>query len=263
MNASMTSNRPVISFNKVASITAFFWIIKIISTTVGEASADFMYSLSAPIAVVSMFFILLAAIIIQIKFKRYVPWMYWTVIVLIAVFGTMFSDAIHYFVMPLIGSTSMFLGLLLLTLYMWYKSEGSIDPHYINTTKREIFYWVVIFFTFCLGTASGDFVAHSLHFGLMDATIFFGIFMIAIPIILYLFKINSIALFWITYILTRPFGAAGADLIGKPSSHGGFGLGDGNTALIFLGVIIILVTYLTISSRKEMLIEEHIDVDSI
>jgi uncharacterized membrane-anchored protein len=170
--------------------------------------------------------------------------MYWTVIILVAIFGTMFSDAVHFTGVPLIGSTIIFLGLLCFILYLWHKNEKSLNPHHINTTKREIYYWMVIFFTFCLGTASGDLVAHGFHFGLMDATLFFGCIMIIIPILLFVFKVNNIALFWITYILTRPFGAAGADLIGKPVSHGGFGLGDGTTSLIFLGIIILMIIYL-------------------
>lgn len=244
--------------NKVADITIFFWVIKIISTTVGEAGADFFYQFSPPAAVITAFVVLIVAVMIQMRFRRYVPWMYWTVIIFVAIFGTMFSDMVHFIGVPLEVSSLGFLVLLLLMLRIWYKKEGTLDPHYVHTTKREIYYWTVIFFTFCLGTAAGDLVAGRLHFGFFDATLIFGISMIVIPLILYALRINKIALFWIAYILTRPFGAAGADWLGKPVSHGGLGLGDGTTALIALAVIVILVAYLTVVDRHAMLEEERV-----
>jgi uncharacterized membrane-anchored protein len=245
-------------FNKVASLSIFFWIIKIISTTTGEASADFFGRHFGALAGVVAFVLLAVAIVIQVKFKRYLPWMYWTVIVLVAVFGTMFADVIHIVGVPLYITSGVFFVLLLAMLTVWYLIEGSLDVHSIATTKREIFYWSVIFFTFAFGTASGDLVAGSLHLGYLDATLVFGATMIIVPLSLYLLKINSIALFWVSYILTRPFGASGADLLGKPVSHGGFGLGDGTTALVTLLIIIVLVSWLTITHKKEMLAEERI-----
>jgi uncharacterized membrane-anchored protein len=245
-------------FNKVASLSLFFWVIKIISTTTGEASADFLGTNFGSSAGVVAIILLAIAIVIQIKFKKYLPWMYWTVIVLVAVFGTMFADVIHIVGVPLYVTSATFFILLLVMLTIWYLSEGSLDVHSITTTKREIFYWSVIFFTFAFGTAAGDLVAGSLHLGYLDATLVFGAAIIVIPLILFLLKTNSIALFWVSYILTRPFGASGADLLGKPISHGGFGLGDGTTALITLVIIIILVGWLTITHKKEMLIEERV-----
>jgi uncharacterized membrane-anchored protein len=170
----------------------------------------------------------------------------------------MFADVIHIVGVPLYVTSATFFILLLVMLTIWYLSEGSLDVHSIKTTKREIFYWSVIFFTFAFGTAAGDLVAGSLHLGYLDATLVFGAAIIVIPLILFLLKTNSIALFWVSYILTRPFGASGADLLGKPISHGGFGLGDGTTALITLVIIIILVGWLTITHKKEMLIEERV-----
>jgi uncharacterized membrane-anchored protein len=244
--------------NKVANITIFFWVIKILSTTVGEASADFFGHHFGPVSAIVAFVLLMASIIIQIRFKRYVPWMYWTVIVLVAVFGTMFADGIHHLGVPLVVSTIGFIILLLGALGVWYASEKTLDVHSIYTTKREIFYWTVIFFTFALGTAAGDLVADGFHLGYLDATLVFGAVIIVIPLILYKLKINNIALFWITYILTRPFGAAGADLLGKPVSHGGLGLGAGTTSLITLAMMIVLVVWLSITHKKEMLLEEQV-----
>jgi uncharacterized membrane-anchored protein len=256
MTANATDNKLL---SKVANVTILFWVIKIISTTVGEASADFFGHQFGPIAAVLTFIVLAIAIVIQIKFKRYVPWMYWAVIILIAVFGTMFADITQHLAgISLMTSSLGFLGLLAIVFAIWYKNEKTLDVHTIYTTKREIFYWVVIFFTFAFGTAAGDLVADSFHFGYLDATLIFGAAMIIIPLALYLLKINMIALFWISYILTRPFGAAGADLIGKPISRGGFGLGDGTTALIFLAIIVALIIWLSMTHRREMLIEERL-----
>jgi uncharacterized membrane-anchored protein len=204
------------------------------------------------------FFLLIASILIQLRFKRYVPWMYWTVIILVAVFGTMFSDGVHRLGVPLIVSTISFIILLLSALGIWYANEKTLDVHSIRTTKREIFYWIVIFLTFALGTSAGDLLADGFHLGFLEATLVFGAVMIIVPSVLYLFRINKIALFWITYILTRPFGAAGADLLGKPVSHGGFGLGDGTTSVLTLLIIIALVAWLTVTHKKEMLFEERV-----
>jgi uncharacterized membrane-anchored protein len=248
-------------FNKVADISILFWVIKIISTTVGEASADFFSHQFGFMSFMVTFILLLISIVIQLKFKKYVPWMYWTVIILVAVFGTMFSDRVHHLGVPLIISSFGFIILLLVIFSGWYVSEKTLSVHAIHTTKRELFYWIVIFVTFAFGTATGDLVADTFHFGLMGATLTFGVMMVVIPFFLYVFKTNRMVLFWISYILTRPFGAAGADLLAKPVAHGGFGLGDGTTSIIFLIVIIALVTYLTITSRKEMLIEERLSTN--
>jgi uncharacterized membrane-anchored protein len=248
--------------NKVADITIIFWLIKIISTTVGEASADFFGSHFGSKAMAIAFILLVVSIIIQIKFKRYVPWMYWTVIILVAVFGTMFADAVHHLGIAIQYSTAIFTAMLLLSLWVWYAFEKTLDVHSIYTTRREIFYWTVIFFTFALGTAAGDLFASGLHLGFLEATLIFAAIIVVIPSLLYLCRVNSIFLFWVTYILTRPLGASAADLLGKPVSHGGFGLGDGTTSLISFAVTLILIVWLSISHKKAMLFEEQVSEDA-
>ena len=243
---------------KVANITVLFWVIKIISTTAGEASADFFGSHFGTIAMVVAFVLLIASIVIQINFKHYVPWMYWTVIVLVAIFGTMFADAVHHLGIPIQASTAIFTALLLVSLGVWYAFEKTLDVHSIYTTRREIFYWTVIFFTFTLGTAAGDLVAQGFNLGFLDATLVFGAIIIVVPLILLACRTNKIALFWITYILTRPFGASAADLLGKPVAQGGFGLGDGVTSLISLAIIVVLIGWITITHKEEMHFEEKI-----
>ncbi|ASK79261.1 hypothetical protein CF386_09325 [Paraphotobacterium marinum] len=266
MDSVPSKNKPL-QLSKVAQVTVIFWLLKIISTTIGESSSDFMYSISPVLSIGAIFLLLITSLFIQITHKRFVSWMYWSVIILVAIFGTMFADAIHFIGVPLIVSTGCFVFLLMSIFYIWYRNEKTLDPHCINTTKREIFYWLVILFTFCLGTSSGDFVAHSLHLGYVQATIFFGLAMIFIPSILYVFRIDNITLFWITYILTRPFGASAADLIAKPKSLGGFGLGDGTTSLIFLGVmfvfVFVFVLILNFSSKEHKSVDEILNIEEL
>lgn len=244
--------------NKVSEVTILFWIIKIISTTIGETSADFFSHKFGMNAIFIVGTILATTLFIQMRFKKYVPWMYWGVIVMMAIFGTMFSDYIRNTGMPLAITTPGFLMILLVVFSIWYKFEKSLDMHNINTIRREAFYWGVIFFTFALGTAAGDLLAGRLHLGYMNATIIFGLIMVITPVILYLIKINSVALFWITYILTRPFGASGGDLLSHPIKKGGFGYGTGTTSIAVSIVMIFLIIYLTMRHKKEMSTEEHL-----
>jgi len=246
-------------FNKVAEINILFWIIKIISTTVGEASADFFTHRFGTVSEVVTFVFLLASIVVQIRFKRYVPWMYWAVIILIAIFGTIFADTLRHLGVPLLVSTIGFTVALLIIFGLWYASEKTLDVQKIHTPKREIFYWIVILLTFALGTAAGDLFADDFNLGYLKTTLTFGAIIIAVPAILYLIKLNTTALFWISYILTRPLGASGADLLGKPVSRGGFGLGDGTTAILFFVIISALIIYLTITHKKQMLDEELVE----
>ena len=246
------------NLNKVANLTVAFWVIKIASTTAGEASADFLRHVFGNISIITMGIALLGTLVVQLSFKKYVPWMYWTVILFVAIFGTMFSDAVHHLGIPIGWETLLFLSLLFIMLGIWYASEKTLNVHHVKTLRRELFYWSVIFFTFTFGTAAGDMVAHGLNLGFAYTTLLFGVCMVVIPALLYFLRINNIALFWITYILTRPFGASGADWLGKPLSAGGLGLGDGTTAIIALAFMIVFIFYLSITHKNEMLIEERI-----
>ncbi|HEV2613214.1 MAG TPA: hypothetical protein VGV92_00725 [Gammaproteobacteria bacterium] len=238
--------------NKVSQVTILFWVIKILSTTVGETTADFFSHALGSISIALFGTLLLIAAFIQMRFKQYVPWMYWTVIVFIAIFGTLFADGLHHAGIPLGFTTLIFATALSLLFALWYACEKTLDVHNIHTTRREIFYWLVILFTFALGTAAGDFLAHGFQFGFMKATLVFGIIMVIVPIILYRARVNSVVLFWASYILTRPFGASGGDLLSHPVNVGGFGWGTGTTSLIFLGMVIALIIYVTITHKKEM-----------
>ncbi|MDR7071468.1 COG4705 family protein [Fictibacillus barbaricus] len=243
-------------FNKVPQITVFFWIIKIMATTVGETAADFLsfnlkWGLTNTTYLMSV--LLVISLIIQFKAKKYVPWKYWLVVVLISIVGTLVTDnLVDHFGVALQTTTIFFTIALLVTFIAWYRSEKTLSIHSIYTKKREAFYWMAILFTFALGTAAGDLIAEGLHLGyLVSGFIFVGL--IAVVIIgYYMFKLNAVWAFWIAYILTRPLGASFGDLLSQPHKHGGLGLGTTGTSIIFLVIILSLVVYLTRTKRDEI-----------
>ena len=239
--------------NKVPEVTIFFWVIKIMATTVGETAADFLNSnlhLGLTGTSVVMGLLLLAFLIIQIRSRKYVPWVYWVTVVLLSVFGTLITDnMVDNFGVTLQTTTAIFSVALLATFVSWYASEKTLSIHTIYSTKRELFYWAAILFTFALGTAAGDLAAEGMHLGYAMSALIYGGLIAAVTIVYYAFKANAITAFWIAYILTRPFGASCGDFLSQPAANGGLGLGTVGTSAIFLAAILGLVSYLTISQR--------------
>jgi uncharacterized membrane-anchored protein len=240
--------------NKVPEITIFFWIIKILCTTVGETFADYInfdLHLGLTITSVVMSVALVACLIVQIRSKRYVAGTYWLAVVLLSIVGTLVTDNLTDVLgFPLIASTGVFSIALAATFIGWYVSEKTLSIHSVRTRKREIFYWLTILFTFALGTAVGDLIAEKLSLGYLLSTGIFGLVITAVAIAHYRFKLNAIAAFWIAYILTRPLGASFGDFLSQPTDSGGLGLGTTGTSFIFLALISGLVVYLT-TSRKD------------
>ena len=238
---------------KVPEITVFFWIIKLLTTAMGESTSDFMvHHLSPVIAVLIGASAFAVSLIIQFCVKKYIPFAYWFSITMVAIFGTMVADILHVGLrVPYIVSTSLFLISLLVILFAWHFSEKTLSIHSINTRKREIFYWLTVIATFALGTAAGDMTATTLHLGYLTSGVVFGLLFL-LPLLAYKnFHVNEVFTFWCAYIMTRPFGASFADWTGRARDLGGIGWGTGRVS-ISLGILIILcVTYLTIS---------HIDV---
>ena len=240
--------------NRVPEVTLYFWIIKIMATTVGETAADFL-NVKLNIGLSNTSFVmgalLIAALIGQIRAHKYVPWIYWVTVVLISVVGTLITDNItdHYGV-PLQLTTLIF-GIALATSFaVWYASERTLSIHTIFTTKRELFYWAAILFTFALGTAAGDLMAEGLKLGYLYSAMTFGAGIALVTLVYYVFKLNAILAFWIAYILTRPFGASFGDLLSQPRTNGGLGLGTVLTSAIFLAVILSLIAYMTAAQRR-------------
>lgn len=240
--------------NKVPEVTLFFWLIKMMSTTVGETAADFLnvnlnFGLTYTSVVTGV--LLVISLFFQIRAKRYVPSLYWLSVLLISVFGTLLTDNLtDNFNVPLSFSTVMFGALLIITFSVWYKKEHTLSIHEVDTVKRELFYWTAILFTFALGTAAGDWVAEGMQFGYSTAALVFGGLIAVTAAAHYLLKANAVLCFWIAYVLTRPFGASCGDLLAQTPDNGGLGLGTTGTSCLFLIAIVVLVGYLTLTERK-------------
>ena len=246
--------------NKVPEVTLLFWIIKIMATTVGETAADFLnvnlqLGLTGTTAVMGV--LLLISLFVQMRSRKYVPMIYWVAVVLISVFGTLVTDnLVDNFGVALETTTILFAIALALTFIAWYSVEKTLSIHTIFTTRREFFYWAAILFTFALGTAAGDLAAEGLHLGYAVSGLMFGSLIAAVTFAYYVFKLNAVLAFWIAYVLTRPFGASCGDLLSKPGSEGGLGLGTVGTSALFLATIIGLIVYLTISQKRSTLIRD-------
>jgi len=238
--------------NKVPEITIFFWIIKVLCTTVGETAADFLnmnlgFGLTGTSIVTGV--LLVIALFFQFKSKKYIPSIYWLAVVLISVFGTLVTDNLTDSMgVPLETSTIFFSVALALTFAFWYAKEKTLSIHSIFTARREVFYWLAILFTFALGTAAGDLMAEGLGLGyLLTGIIVAGV--IAVIGGAWRFGLNPVLSFWLVYIMTRPLGASLGDFLSQTPKHGGLGLGATITSVIFLGAILGVVTYLTVTKR--------------
>ena len=241
--------------NKVPEVTLYFWIIKIMATTVGETAADFLnfdlhFGLNGTALLMGA--LLAAFLFLQLRAQKYVPWLYWLVVVLISIVGTLITDGlVDNFGLPLETTTIAFALALLATFAAWYASEKTLSIHTIFSTRRELFYWAAILFTFALGTAAGDLAAEGLQLGYAASTLIFAALIAIVSIAYYGFKANPVLAFWIAYILTRPLGASFGDYLSQATADGGLGLGTVTTSAIFLASIAGLVIYLS-ASRKEI-----------
>ncbi len=234
--------------NKVPEVTAIFWAIKILSTTVGETGADYLavhVGLGASVTAICMTGLLTAALLMQLNRRAYVPWIYWLTVVLVSIVGTQLTDLLtDKLEVSLYVSTAAFACALAVTFVIWYGVERTLSIHTIVTTRRELFYWTAILFTFALGTAAGDLATEALGLGFRLGVVAFGA-MIAAATLAYYVGANPVLTFWLAYILTRPLGASLGDLLSQSREYGGIGLGTIQTSIAFLTVIIGLVAWVT------------------
>ncbi|QFP76074.1 hypothetical protein [Deinococcus sp. AJ005] len=242
--------------SKVPEVTAFFWIIKVLATTVGETAADYLNTtLNLGLTGTSLIMgaLLIAVLIVQFRLKKYVPGVYWLAIVLISVVGTLITDNLtDNFGVSLWTSSAIFAAALAATFTTWYLRERTLSIHSIFTAKREGFYWLAVLFTFALGTATGDLLAEKLQLGYLNSVLLFaGVITVAALAHVYL-KLGSILTFWIVYILTRPLGASIGDFLSQAKVDGGLGLGTTVTSLIFLAAILAIVSYLGVTRRDQV-----------
>jgi uncharacterized membrane-anchored protein len=246
-------NKAVSTMNKVAKVTIFFWIMKICATTLGETGGDLLsmtmnvgYGVSSLI-LLSFFFITL---LIQLASRKYHPVIYWLVIVSTSTAGTTMSDymdrtlKLGYFKGSLI-----LVSCLIVILAIWRYSEGTLSVNYIQTKKAEIFYWTAILFSNTLGTALGDFLADSSGLGFLGGAILIGSLLALVVLLYYFTKVDRVVLFWIAFVLTRPFGATFGDVLTKPIDRGGLNLGTVGSSLVLATILVIFIVYTTIKHQ--------------
>jgi uncharacterized membrane-anchored protein len=233
---------------KVPEITVLFWVLKLLTTGMGESMSDFLGQHSVPIAGAIGILGLWLALWLQLRQREYRAPYYWFAVMMIAVFGTMSADGVHdgaglgYAV-----TTPLFALITAAIFFYWYRSEGTLSIHSINTRRRESLYWAAVYATFALGTAAGDLTATTLHLGFFGSIVLFAV-VISIPAVAWSrINLNPIVGFWFAYIITRPLGASFADWFSKPHSITGLGLGDGLVSGVSLIVFIALVTYTTVT----------------
>jgi uncharacterized membrane-anchored protein len=234
---------------KVPQITAWFWIAKIASTGMGEALSDYGYARYGTFVDGAFGAVLLiGALILQFRTRRYNTWIYWLAVVAVSVTGTMAADGLHIVVgLPYTVTTALYAVILVLIFVAWYNTEGTLSIHSITSVRREAFYWATVMATFALGTALGDLTAVTLKLGYFSSAVLFLI-LIAIPLVAHWkLRMNSVLAFWFAYTITRPLGASVADWLGVPHKLGGLDWGRANVAMILTVPILIAVAYMAIS----------------
>ncbi len=240
------------TLRKVPEITIYFWIIKLLTTAMGESTSDYLVQAINPVVAVAFGAIgLVIVLLLQLWVRRYIAWIYWLTVTMVAIFGTMAADVLHVGLgIPYIVSTIFFMIVLTIIFFVWYKREKTLSIHSIANRRREIFYWAAVLATFALGTAAGDLTASTLNLGYLSSGILFAILFILPAIAYWRLGLNEIFVFWFAYIVTRPLGASFADWFGKPIL-GGLGYGDKKVSTILTILIIVFVAYLSIT-RKDI-----------
>jgi uncharacterized membrane-anchored protein len=240
--------------NRVPEVTLVFWILKILATTIGETAADVLsttFKLGTVVTSYVMAVLLLISLAFQLRAKRYVPPIYWVVVVFISVVGTLISDNLVDNLGISLATTSLIFATALVAVFVfWYLSERTLSVHTIYTLRRELFYWAAILFTFSLGTSAGDLLSERLGLGYPLSALMFATAIALIYLAYRLKFFNEVLAFWLAYILTRPLGASMGDLLTQPGTAGGLGFGTIPVSLVFLLVIVVLVVHLTNQEKK-------------
>ncbi|MGW2237133.1 COG4705 family protein [Streptomyces sp. NPDC001759] len=250
----LLDDRPLVPLrtmaNKVPEVTVYFWIVKVLTTGMGETASDLLARLLGPVPAVALGGLALAAsLALQFAVRRYVAWVYWTAVVMVSVFGTMAADVLHVGLgVPYLVSTPLFLAALAAVFALWYAVEGTLSIHGIRTRRREAFYWAAVLATFALGTAAGDLTA-TVGFGYLGSVILFAV-AICVPAVAHRVAVlKAVPAFWTAYVITRPLGASLADWMALGHTRGGLGLGLGPVTLAWTAAIACFVGYLAFSRR--------------
>lgn len=254
----MKNNLVTTLHSKVPEVTLYFWVIKILATTVGETAADFLntnLNLGLTGTTLIMAGLLAVVLFFQFRLRQYIPSVYWLAVVLISVVGTLITDnLVGNLGISLWTTTIIFAIGLGITFTAWYSSEKTLSIHSIFTSKREMFYWLAVLFTFALGTAAGDLIAEGLNLGYPKSALLFAGLIAVVTIAHYAVKFDAIIAFWIAYILTRPLGASVGDYLSQAKDEGGLELGTLVTSGIFLIAIVGVVLFLTLTKRDQGLV---------
>ncbi|HWG74396.1 MAG TPA: hypothetical protein VG184_10125 [Acidimicrobiales bacterium] len=236
---------------RVPEITVFFWLIKGLSTALGESTSDYLVHAMNPVAAVGLGFVgFVVALALQFSMGRYLAWTYWFAVVMVGVFGTMAADVLHVgFGVPYIASSALY-GIALIAVFVtWRRTERTLSIHSIYTPRREAFYWATVVATFALGTAAGDLSAYTFHLGYFLSLVLFGGVLILPAVGYWRFNWNPVFAFWFAYVVTRPVGASFADWVGKPAGVGGLDVGAGPVSLVLAMIIVCFVGYLAVTRR--------------
>jgi uncharacterized membrane-anchored protein len=235
---------------KVPELTVYFWIIKVLTTGMGETTSDyFVHTYDPYLVVILAALVLVISVIVQVALTRYEAWSYWFAVSMVAVFGTMAAGIVHiYFGVPYIYSSSLYAASVVVIFVLWYLVERTLSVHSIYSRRRELFYWAAVLATFAMGTAVGDMTAVSFHLGFFASGVLFAV-LIAIPAVAFRFGLNEIVAFWWAYIITRPLGASFADWLAVPASQGGLNFGKGTVSIATWVLIIAFVAFVAVTRR--------------
>jgi uncharacterized membrane-anchored protein len=238
--------------NKVPEITLWFWVAKLLTTGMGETTWDWSAITLGPVPAICLSGLgFVVALTLQLRERAYRPWAYWFAVLMVSVFGTTCADAVHVVLgVPYAVSTVAFLLAVLAAFGVWYRVEGTLSIHAVDTRRRELFYWAAVILTFALGTALGDLTATTLGFGYAASIVLFGV-LFAVPFLAALWTAaGAVGTFWFAYVMTRPFGASVADWVGVPPARGGVGIGTGPVSLVALLAIVGVVVALEVGARR-------------
>ena len=240
--------------NKVPEVFLLFWVVKILSTTVGETAADFLagnVGLGLTATSLVMAVLLAGALVLQFRARRYVPAIYWLAVVLVSIVGTLITDnLVDNLGVSLWTTTIVFSAALAATFAAWFRREGTLSIHTIVTSRREAFYWLAILFTFALGTSAGDLVGEKLALGYLTSGLIFGALIALVTVGFWKGGLDAVLAFWAAYVLTRPFGASLGDYLTAAPADGGLGLGTNGTSALFLSVIVAAVAWFTVQQKR-------------
>ena len=244
--------------SKVPQITVLFWVIKILTTGMGESASDWLLNrgeglpglgVAGALAIDAAIFVV--AFVLQFSVRRYIPAVYWLAVAAVGIVGTVVADITHFILgVPLWATTTAYAGVLAVNFVLWYRSEKTLSIHSIYTRRREVFYWIAVFFTFALGTAVGDLTASAWNLGFLGSSVLFLV-LIVVPAVAHLrFRVNAVFTFWFAYLLTRPLGASIADWLAVVPEEGGLNLGAGPVTWVATVLIVALVGYLSVTQKR-------------